>query len=164
MWFVPSVSIRLDDLGRRDVPRERGHSKQINRKCPPPSLCVWCVTVPRLLALGLTFSSPPWQPQTLPFKTIQHNITKQDCQPTPDNCIVVMVMGQLKVSVSFLLCLVFKVCHTKDFKTFYTLPSSPCSYIVENDFSQWVGLCAFSSFCDISSDFANLKGPCWSGY
>ncbi|CAL8365378.1 unnamed protein product [Boreogadus saida] len=33
---------------------------------------------------------------TLPFKTIQHNITKQDCQPTPDNCIVVMVMGQLK--------------------------------------------------------------------
>ena len=43
---------------------------------------------------------PPRPPQTLPFKTIQHNITKQDCQPTPDNCIVVMVMGQLKVSVS----------------------------------------------------------------
>ncbi|KAG7271833.1 hypothetical protein CRUP_023743 [Coryphaenoides rupestris] len=33
---------------------------------------------------------------SLPFKSIQHNITKQDCQPTPDNCIIVMVMGQLK--------------------------------------------------------------------
>ncbi|KAM4630788.1 nuclear transport factor 2-like [Polymixia lowei] len=32
----------------------------------------------------------------LPFKVINHSITKQDCQPTPDSCILIMVMGQLK--------------------------------------------------------------------
>ncbi|KAF7245176.1 Nuclear transport factor 2 [Varanus komodoensis] len=33
----------------------------------------------------------------LPFQKIQHNITSQDHQPTPDNCILSMVVGQLKV-------------------------------------------------------------------
>ncbi|KAM3858492.1 nuclear transport factor 2-like [Diretmus argenteus] len=33
----------------------------------------------------------------LPFKAIQHRITEQDCQPTPDSCILIMVIGQLKV-------------------------------------------------------------------
>ncbi|XP_075693029.1 nuclear transport factor 2 [Rhinoderma darwinii] len=32
----------------------------------------------------------------LPFQKIQHSITSQDHQPTPDNCIVSMVVGQLK--------------------------------------------------------------------
>ncbi|XP_071378211.1 nuclear transport factor 2-like [Centroberyx affinis] len=34
---------------------------------------------------------------SLPFKVIQHRITEQDCQPTPDSCIFIMVIGQLKV-------------------------------------------------------------------
>ncbi|KAK9403472.1 Nuclear transport factor 2-like [Crotalus adamanteus] len=34
---------------------------------------------------------------TLPFQKIQHNITSQDHQPAPDNCILSMVVGQLKV-------------------------------------------------------------------
>ncbi|CAI5779863.1 nuclear transport factor 2-like [Podarcis muralis] len=33
----------------------------------------------------------------LPFQKIQHNITSQDHQPAPDNCILSMVVGQLKV-------------------------------------------------------------------
>ncbi|XP_044125561.1 nuclear transport factor 2 isoform X1 [Bufo gargarizans] len=33
---------------------------------------------------------------TLPFQKIQHSITSQDHQPTPDNCIISMVVGQLK--------------------------------------------------------------------
>ncbi|XP_075044931.1 nuclear transport factor 2 [Mixophyes fleayi] len=33
---------------------------------------------------------------SLPFQKIQHSITSQDHQPTPDNCIVSMVVGQLK--------------------------------------------------------------------
>ncbi|XP_073461126.1 nuclear transport factor 2 isoform X1 [Aquarana catesbeiana] len=33
----------------------------------------------------------------LPFQKIQHSITSQDHQPTPDNCIISMVVGQLKV-------------------------------------------------------------------
>ncbi|XP_073437818.1 nuclear transport factor 2 [Dendrobates tinctorius] len=32
----------------------------------------------------------------LPFQKIQHSITSQDHQPTPDNCIISMVVGQLK--------------------------------------------------------------------
>lgn len=36
--------------------------------------------------------------QNLPFKRIKHIITEQDCQPTPDSCILVMVFGQLQVS------------------------------------------------------------------
>ncbi|KAA0710237.1 Nuclear transport factor 2 [Triplophysa tibetana] len=33
---------------------------------------------------------------SLPFQTIQHIITAQDHHPTPDNCVMSMVMGQLK--------------------------------------------------------------------
>ncbi|XP_069511472.1 nuclear transport factor 2 isoform X2 [Ambystoma mexicanum] len=32
----------------------------------------------------------------LPFQKIVHNITAQDHQPTPDSCIISMVVGQLK--------------------------------------------------------------------
>lgn len=35
--------------------------------------------------------------QSLPFQSIQHIITAQDHQPTPDSCVMSMVMGQLKV-------------------------------------------------------------------
>ena len=35
--------------------------------------------------------------QSLPFQKIQHSITAQDHQPTPDSCIISMVVGQLKV-------------------------------------------------------------------
>ncbi|XP_034615321.1 nuclear transport factor 2-like isoform X1 [Trachemys scripta elegans] len=34
---------------------------------------------------------------SLPFQKIQHSITSQDHQPAPDNCILSMVVGQLKV-------------------------------------------------------------------
>ncbi|CDQ75221.1 unnamed protein product [Oncorhynchus mykiss] len=34
---------------------------------------------------------------SLPFQSIQHSITAQDHQPTPDSCVMSMVMGQLKV-------------------------------------------------------------------
>uniref|UniRef100_A0A3Q0RY92 Nuclear transport factor 2 n=1 Tax=Amphilophus citrinellus TaxID=61819 RepID=A0A3Q0RY92_AMPCI len=33
---------------------------------------------------------------SLPFQKIAHNITAQDHQPTPDSCILSMVVGQLK--------------------------------------------------------------------
>ncbi|XP_064223522.1 nuclear transport factor 2-like [Aotus nancymaae] len=33
---------------------------------------------------------------SLPFQKIQHSITAQDYQPTPDSCIISMVVGQLK--------------------------------------------------------------------
>ncbi|KAF6288714.1 nuclear transport factor 2 [Rhinolophus ferrumequinum] len=36
---------------------------------------------------------------SLPFQKIQHSITAQDHQPTPDSCIISMVVGQLKVTV-----------------------------------------------------------------
>jgi len=36
--------------------------------------------------------------QSLPFTKIAHSITAQDHQPTPDSCIMSMVVGQLKVS------------------------------------------------------------------
>ncbi|XP_035476261.1 nuclear transport factor 2 [Scophthalmus maximus] len=32
----------------------------------------------------------------LPFKCIKHIITEQDCQPTIDSCILIMVFGQLQ--------------------------------------------------------------------
>ncbi|XP_027637484.1 nuclear transport factor 2 isoform X1 [Falco biarmicus] len=34
--------------------------------------------------------------ESLPFQKIQHSITAQDHQPTPDSCILSMVVGQLK--------------------------------------------------------------------
>uniref|UniRef100_A0A8C1BVP5 NTF2-related export protein n=1 Tax=Cyprinus carpio carpio TaxID=630221 RepID=A0A8C1BVP5_CYPCA len=33
---------------------------------------------------------------SLPFQSIQHSITAQDHHPTPDSCVMSMVMGQLK--------------------------------------------------------------------
>ncbi|GAA6230085.1 nuclear transport factor 2-like [Lates japonicus] len=33
----------------------------------------------------------------LPFQRIAHAITEQDCQPTIDSCILIMVFGQLRV-------------------------------------------------------------------
>ena len=44
--------------------------------------------------------------QSLPFQKIQHSITAQDHQPTPDSCIISMVMGQLKVIEYFSLTVV----------------------------------------------------------
>lgn len=43
--------------------------------------------------------------QSLPFTKIAHSITAQDHQPTPDSCIMSMVVGQLKVSIELALCL-----------------------------------------------------------
>ena len=40
--------------------------------------------------------------QGLPFTKIAHSITAQDHQPTPDCCILSMVVGQLKVSSTIL--------------------------------------------------------------
>ncbi|XP_044771881.1 nuclear transport factor 2-like [Neomonachus schauinslandi] len=34
---------------------------------------------------------------SLPIQKIQHSITAQDHQPTPDSCIISMAVGQLKV-------------------------------------------------------------------
>ncbi|XP_069073690.1 nuclear transport factor 2 [Pleurodeles waltl] len=34
---------------------------------------------------------------SLPFQKIEHVITAQDHQPTPDSCVLSMVVGQLKV-------------------------------------------------------------------
>nr|XP_006641528.1 PREDICTED: nuclear transport factor 2 [Lepisosteus oculatus] len=36
---------------------------------------------------------------SLPFQKIAHSITAQDHQPTPDSCILSMVVGQLKADV-----------------------------------------------------------------
>ena len=33
---------------------------------------------------------------SLPLQKIQHSITAEDCQPTPDICTISMVVGQLK--------------------------------------------------------------------
>ncbi|KAM9375645.1 nuclear transport factor 2 isoform 1-T1 [Pholidichthys leucotaenia] len=37
---------------------------------------------------------------SLPFKQIAHSITAQDHQPTPDQCILSMVVGQLKIQAT----------------------------------------------------------------
>uniref|UniRef100_A0A8C2JVM5 Nuclear transport factor 2 n=1 Tax=Cyprinus carpio TaxID=7962 RepID=A0A8C2JVM5_CYPCA len=37
-----------------------------------------------------------WTFKNLPFTKIAHSITAQDHQPTPDSCILSMVVGQLK--------------------------------------------------------------------
>ncbi|KAF6735572.1 Nuclear transport factor 2 [Oryzias melastigma] len=52
----------------------------------------------------LTWEGEPYQGKlaivekltSLPFTKIAHSITAQDHQPTPDNCILSMVVGQLK--------------------------------------------------------------------
>ncbi|KAH0513214.1 Nuclear transport factor 2 [Microtus ochrogaster] len=38
---------------------------------------------------------------SLPFQKIQHSITAQDHQPTPDSCIISMVVGQLKLGAIY---------------------------------------------------------------
>ena len=50
-------------------------------------------------ALLATAHHPLFLLQSLPFQKIQHSITAQDHQPTPDSCIISMVVGQLKVIV-----------------------------------------------------------------
>ncbi|XP_062302027.1 nuclear transport factor 2, like [Osmerus eperlanus] len=63
----------------------------------------------KLLDLYADFSCLTWEGEgfpgreaimkkliSLPFKSIKHSITAQDHQPTPDSCVVSMVMGQLK--------------------------------------------------------------------
>lgn len=50
-------------------------------------------------ALLTTAYHPLFLLQSLPFQKIQHSITAQDHQPTPDSCIISMVVGQLKVIV-----------------------------------------------------------------
>ncbi|XP_068170017.1 nuclear transport factor 2 isoform X2 [Antennarius striatus] len=40
---------------------------------------------------------------SLPFKKIGHNITTHDHQPTPDSCILSMVVGQLKADEDLIL-------------------------------------------------------------
>ncbi|MEE6499558.1 hypothetical protein FKM82_003495 [Ascaphus truei] len=52
----------------------------------------------------LTWEGQPYQGKativeklsSLPFQKIQHSITAQDHQPTPDGCILSMIVGQLK--------------------------------------------------------------------
>lgn len=48
---------------------------------------------------GIFFFCVCVSPQSLPFTKIAHSITAQDHQPTPDSCIMSMVVGQLKVSI-----------------------------------------------------------------
>ncbi|XP_068595444.1 nuclear transport factor 2 [Brachionichthys hirsutus] len=40
---------------------------------------------------------------SLPFKKIKHCITTQDHQPTPDSCVLSMVVGQLKADEDLIL-------------------------------------------------------------
>ncbi|MEE6499557.1 hypothetical protein FKM82_003495 [Ascaphus truei] len=47
----------------------------------------------QFLQCCLTGESPA---VSLPFQKIQHSITAQDHQPTPDGCILSMIVGQLK--------------------------------------------------------------------
>ena len=60
---------------------------------------------PRIDASCLTWEGKQFQGKaaiveklsSLPFQKIQHSIMAQDHQPTPDSCIISMVVGQLKV-------------------------------------------------------------------
>lgn len=62
--------------------------------------------------------------QALPFKTIKHIITTTDCQPTPSNGIIVMVVGQLKTDED--------PPHSFS-QTFHLVPSVSGSFFVLND-------------------------------
>ncbi|XP_037733815.2 nuclear transport factor 2 isoform X1 [Chelonia mydas] len=66
-------------------------------------------TSPVMTQTGIDASCLTWEGQqcqgktaiveklsSLPFQKIQHSITSQDHQPTPDSCILSMVVGQLK--------------------------------------------------------------------
>uniref|UniRef100_A0A8C2JVK2 Nuclear transport factor 2 n=1 Tax=Cyprinus carpio TaxID=7962 RepID=A0A8C2JVK2_CYPCA len=48
------------------------------------------------LSVLSTLMQGHWQKSSLPFTKIAHSITAQDHQPTPDSCILSMVVGQLK--------------------------------------------------------------------
>uniref|UniRef100_A0A3B3IHD9 Nuclear transport factor 2 n=1 Tax=Oryzias latipes TaxID=8090 RepID=A0A3B3IHD9_ORYLA len=60
--------------------------------------------LPQIDSSCLTWEGEPYQGKiaivekltSLPFTKIAHSITAQDHQPTPDNCILSMVVGQLK--------------------------------------------------------------------
>ena len=62
------------------------------------------VPAPRIDASCLTWEGQQFQGKaaiveklsSLPFQKIQHSIMAQDHQPTPDSCIISMVVGQLK--------------------------------------------------------------------
>uniref|UniRef100_UPI00398F2C45 nuclear transport factor 2 isoform X3 n=1 Tax=Pristiophorus japonicus TaxID=55135 RepID=UPI00398F2C45 len=66
--------------------------------CDPPELGRW------IDASCLSWEGQQFQGKTdivekiisLPFRKIQHSITAQDHQPTPDSCILSMVVGQLQ--------------------------------------------------------------------
>ncbi|XP_010728766.1 nuclear transport factor 2-like [Larimichthys crocea] len=59
----------------------------------------------------------------LPFKRIRHIITKQDCQPTVDSCILIMVFGQLQVDDD----------PPMAFHQVFMLKSQDCSWACTND-------------------------------
>lgn len=61
----------------------------------------------------------------LPFQTIQHVVTTTDCQPSPNNGVIVMVVGQLKTDND----------PPHGFsQTFQLLPTGDNNYYVLNDF------------------------------
>ncbi|XP_048828673.1 nuclear transport factor 2 isoform X1 [Brienomyrus brachyistius] len=75
-------------------------------RCPFPD---WLCSRVTLFVLQIDASCLTWEGQqfqgkaaiveklsSLPFTKIAHNITAQDHQPTPDSCILSMVVGQLK--------------------------------------------------------------------
>lgn len=83
----------LFDMGRGGISRESCNHDQI--KCKLPYLLLSSQSYAQLSSwLSLTQCS---YLQSLPFQTIQHSITAQDHHPTPDSCVMSMVMGQLKV-------------------------------------------------------------------
>uniref|UniRef100_A0ACB8EAI7 Uncharacterized protein n=1 Tax=Sphaerodactylus townsendi TaxID=933632 RepID=A0ACB8EAI7_9SAUR len=60
---------------------------------------------------------------SLPFQKIQHSITAQDHQPTPDSCILSMVVGQLKADDDQIL----------GFHQTFLLKSLQCAWVCTND-------------------------------
>ncbi|KAJ7991382.1 hypothetical protein DPEC_G00283230 [Dallia pectoralis] len=75
----------------------------------PPALETWQANPTKLADLYTDASCLTWEGvgfqgnkaimekiTSLPFQAIQHSITAQDHQPTPDSCVMSMVMGQLK--------------------------------------------------------------------
>uniref|UniRef100_UPI00398ED91F nuclear transport factor 2 isoform X2 n=1 Tax=Pristiophorus japonicus TaxID=55135 RepID=UPI00398ED91F len=81
----PLALIWLQDRRRRV---DRGRVERPQAWCLRASLC-WRLT--HHAFLGKDSSS-----KSLPFRKIQHSITAQDHQPTPDSCILSMVVGQLQ--------------------------------------------------------------------
>lgn len=79
----------LFDMGGGGISRKGRNHDQTNCKLPYfiPVICT-------VVFLSLTECA---YLQSLPFQSIQHIITAQDHHPTPDSCVMSMVMGQLKV-------------------------------------------------------------------